>query len=49
MKYEKPQIIDLSRAVTAIHSGQQKVPCHCVESKHNLCLMTLPAYEADER
>jgi hypothetical protein len=49
MTYEKPQIIDLSRAATAIHSGQQKVVCACVESKDILYLMTLPAYEADEQ
>jgi hypothetical protein len=48
MKYDKPQIIDLSQAVTVIHSGQQKGPCACVESKGILYLMTLPAYEADE-
>ena len=49
MKYDKPQIIDSSQAVTAIHGGQQKVPCSCVESNQILYLMTLPAYEADEQ
>jgi hypothetical protein len=49
MRYEKPQIIDLSRAAAAIHSGQLKVICVCVESKNILNLMTLPAYEADEQ
>ncbi len=49
MKYDKPQIIDFSRAVTAIQSGQQKVLRYCLESKQILYLMTLPAYEADEQ
>jgi hypothetical protein len=48
MKYDKPGIIDLSQAVTAIHGGQYKVPCNCAESKDILYLMTPPAYEADE-
>jgi hypothetical protein len=48
MKYDKPHIIDLLLAVTAIHGGQQKIPCNCVESKGILDLMTPPAYEADE-
>jgi hypothetical protein len=48
MSYDKPQIIDLSQAVTAIHGGQVKVPCACVESVI-LNYVTLPAYEADEQ
>ena len=48
MKYNKPLIVDLNQAVTAIHGGQQKVPCSCVESKAADFLMTSPAYETDE-
>lgn len=49
MNNNKPQIIGLGRAMSEIHSGQQKVPCACIESKNILYLMTLPAYEADEQ
>jgi len=49
MKCEKPQVIDLSRAVTAIHSGQHEVPCNCVESKQVLDLVTFQAFEADDQ
>ena len=48
MKYDKPQVIDLSQAVTAIHGGLQKVPFNCAESIDILYLMTPPAYEVDE-
>jgi hypothetical protein len=48
MSYDKPQIIDLSRALTAIHGGQVKVPWASVESVV-LNYDTLPAYEADEQ
>ena len=48
MKYAKPQIMSFGLTMGIIHSGQQKVPCACVESKGILYLMTLPAYEADE-
>jgi hypothetical protein len=48
MKYDKPQIIDFEQALTAIHGGQQKIPCNCVESQVAAFLMTPPAYEADE-
>ena len=48
VKYDKPQIIDLSQAVTVIHGGQYKLPCACVESLV-LNYDTLPAYEADEQ
>jgi hypothetical protein len=48
MKYNKPQIMDVSRAIIAVHSGQQKIPCYCVESQGSLYFITPPAYEADE-
>jgi hypothetical protein len=48
MKYEKPHIIDLGRPVIAIHGGQEKVPCNCLENKGSINLMTPPTYEADE-
>jgi hypothetical protein len=48
MNYDKPQILCLSQAAIAIHGGQQKVPCICVEGLI-LNLMTPPAYEADEQ
>jgi hypothetical protein len=48
MKYDEAKIVDLSEAVTAIHGGQQKIPCNCIESKAAPFLMTLPAYVADK-
>lgn len=33
------QQADSNQAVTAIHAGQQKVPCNCVESKDILFRM----------
>jgi len=48
MKYDKPRLIRLNRAVIAIRGGQEKVPCNCVENKGSIYLTTPPAYEADE-